>query len=109
MKKQSMTIEQFLKEVRKLKRWKLIDEGIRYEIGASTYCPITRIARVLHGDLSEISDAWNVGRDKLGIAGTIVDEIVVAADYPYSDLTANQIRLRKRLLRSCGLKEKAVA
>src|SRR5689334_98183 len=94
-----MTIDTFIRALKKTPRkWQLAQNELRLWDNVDEYCPLTAVA-------SQRGHEFHVGNfDKaaqvLGLGRKDAYAILRAAD------NTGQIRLRKRLLRACGLEAK---
>ena len=88
-----MTLDEFFRKLRETPRnWEIGPAGA---IRQKMCCPLEIVAGTGPGSF------WRAGR-KLGLPTALVDEIVEAADEDEN----HDPKLRARLLRACGLKEK---
>lgn len=101
--KRALTLDGFLKRLRRTPRdWRLDQHGRlrRLSPSGNSYCPVSSLTKkTLHTVFP------SEGADILGLRQSTCDRIVMAADLPsYLHPTADQCKLRARLLRACGLK-----
>jgi hypothetical protein len=93
-----MTLDQFLKRLRKTPRdWKFLGDGEIRRRWRSEHpqCPLTALV-----GLGE--DDWRAAAEKLGIDLDVAETITDAADNDEGEASK---RLRAKLLRACGLTE----
>lgn len=102
-----MSLKDFLKRLSKTPRkWKLRDgRFIRQPRPYHDLCPITGVLNNDSPEKLEVSELYAgiVGREHLKLAPTVIEQIILAADGD-KDMKP---RIRKQLLKACGLKEKA--
>lgn len=91
-----MTLQQFLRELGKIKGWTLCSNGW---IRRDCRCPIEAVVGC------EVSGWVYDAAIGLGLRPMVACAIISVADSPTKTLTPSHQRLRKRLLKACGLKE----
>jgi hypothetical protein len=90
-----MTLEQFLEALEKTPRdWRHRADGrIRRRWAFTAQCPITALCNTR-------ATQWDIAAESLGICGSLMDDIVAAAD---NDEDGYNFELRDKLLKACGL------
>ncbi len=96
--KPKMTINDFLKELRKCKGFGLTAMGCIRD--KCKRCPITAVA-AMKGIKAKSKDAYNVGKDNLFLEYNDISNIIYAADNGTID--KNKKLLRKRMLKALQL------
>jgi len=89
-----MSIDQFLRELSKIKGWTLCSNGW---IRRDCLCPIEAVLKRQGSGWVQIS-AYGIGLRPMTGA-----KIISASDNPTKILSPSQQRLRKRLIKACGL------